>query len=64
MTNQTAPRPARPKTFCPRCKQRGVVTVKLPSGATMCFRCIRDKQPAVYQNLVDWVKDHPPIEQG
>lgn len=63
---QTKPsrRAPRPKTFCPRCHQRGIVVVKLPDGSTMCLPCIRQHKPAVYQNITAWVTDHPPIEQG
>lgn len=62
MTSNTKPRPARPKTFCPKCHQRGIVVVKLPNGNSLCFACIRTHQPIAYQNITDWVKDHPPLE--
>lgn len=62
MTTKPSPRQASPKTFCPKCKQRGIVVVKLPDGRTMCFRCIRQYDLVVYQNIVHWVIDHPPLE--
>lgn len=63
MSSPTAPRKNKPKTFCPKCHSRGVVTVKLPDGSTMCLPCIRSHKPTVYLNIVMWVKNHEPTEE-
>lgn len=63
MANGQTPRTRKPITFCPLCKRRGVLTCRLPSGGTLCLPCIRETQATVYQNLVAWVTDHPPIAQ-
>ncbi len=63
MANPTGPRHNKLKTFCPACKRRGVITLKLPIGVTVCVPCLKLRHPTAYINLSNWVKDHPPIEQ-